>query len=95
MSLSIEQIENQILQIQKSLDELKTMKLKVSRSFTGQYFDPYRGKQYRRMESEGVPVWEVFNSNKNWLLLGKEEIQNLEAIYQRSLVPTPENKISE
>jgi hypothetical protein len=67
------------------------MKLEVSKSFTGQYFNPYAGKQYRRMESEGVAVWEVFDPNKNWLFVTEPEARNLEAIYQKPA----ENKKSE
>ena len=87
MSLTIEQIEEQIATLQKTLNELKTQKLKVSRHFSGQYFEPYQGKLYRRMESEGVPIWEVFvDMKKEWVLLQKKEIEKFEKMYSADCV---------
>jgi hypothetical protein len=82
MSLTIEQIEAQIAELQKNLETLKEQKLQVSRSFTGQYFNPYKGMQYRRMESDGVPIWECYlDTKKNWVLLNKQQSEELEKVY--------------
>ena len=82
MSLTIEQIEEQIVNLQQTLEQLKNPKLEVSRNFTGQYFAPYQGILYRRMESDGVPIWELFmDSKKEWVLVSSKEIKNLEKIY--------------
>lgn len=82
MSLTIEQIEEQIVKLQKTLDGLKEQKLKVSRNFSGQYFEPYQGKLYRRMESEGIPIWEIYiDVKKQWNLLQKREIEKFEKMY--------------
>lgn len=87
MTLTIEQIEEQISNLQKTLDELKNPKLEVIRQFTGQYFAPYQGRQYRRMESEGIPIWECFLDIKNeWVLVDTGENKQLEKIYQQDCV---------
>jgi hypothetical protein len=87
MSLNIEQIEQQIAGLQKSLDELKNQKLLISRHFTGQYFSPYQGKQYRRMESNGVEIWEFYiESKKDWVILDTRESQKLEKMYHTDCV---------
>ena len=80
MTQTIEQIEAQIAELQKTLEELKNPKMEVSRKFTGQYFKPYKGIQYRRMESEGIPLWEFF-SVKEWVLADKKQSEELEKIY--------------
>jgi hypothetical protein len=79
MTLSIEQIEQQIAELQKTLEALKNPKLEITRQFTGQYFSPYQGKQYRRMESDGIPIWELFNDD--WIKLDSQQSENLEMIY--------------
>ena len=82
MALTIEQIEEQISSLQKKLEELKNPKLEVIRQFTGQYFSPYQGKQYRRMESEGIPIWECFlDLKKEWVAVNSQEAEKLENIY--------------
>jgi len=82
MTISIEQIEEQIATLQKTLDDLKNQKLKVSRHFSGQYFEPYQGKLYRRMESEGVPIWETYlDIKKEWVPIQKRESEKLEKIF--------------
>jgi hypothetical protein len=87
MSLTIEQIEQQIADLQKTLDDLKNPKLKVSRSFTGKYFELYSGAQYRRMESEGIPIWEMFMQLKSdWIVLNDSESKKLEDVYLRDCV---------
>jgi hypothetical protein len=88
MSLTIEQIEEQISNLQKTLDELKNPKLQVIRQFTGQYFAPYQGRQYRRMESEGIPIWECYlDIKKEWVLVETRENKQLEKIYLNDCVP--------
>jgi hypothetical protein len=82
MSLTIEQIEEQIATLQRTLNELKNPKLEISRHFTGQYFSPYQGRQYRRMESDGVSIWETFlDIKKEWVILDPKESKSLEQIY--------------
>jgi hypothetical protein len=89
MSLTIEQIEEQIATLQENLEALKNQKLKVSRNFSGQYFEPYQGILYRRMESDGVPIWEAYiDTKKEWTLLNSKEIKDLEKIYQKECVVT-------
>jgi hypothetical protein len=84
MTLSIQQIEEQMLVLQRTLDELKNPKLQVSRYFTGEYFNPYEGRQYRRMESGGIAIWESFlDLKKEWMQVGKAENAKLEKIYQK------------
>jgi len=84
MTLSIEQIEQQIADLQKTLEQLKSPKLEVSRQFTGQYFAPYEGKVLRRMESDGVPIWEAYvDIKKEWVLLSAKELKDLEDTYQK------------
>ena len=84
MALSIEQIEQQIADLQKTLEQLKSPKLEVSRQFTGQYFAPYEGKVLRRMESDGVPIWEAYvDIKKEWVLLSAKELKDLEDTYQK------------
>jgi hypothetical protein len=100
MSLTIEQIEEQIATLQQTLDELKNQKLKVSRNFTGQYFEPYQGRLFRRMESDGVPIWETYlDIKKEWTLLNSKEIKDLEKIYQKECVSnkkeTPQESLEE
>ena len=87
MSLTIEQIEEQIATLQKTLDSLKNPKLEVTREFIGQYFAPYQGRQYRRMESEGIPIWEThLDIKKEWVIVDNKESKNLEQIYQQDCV---------
>jgi hypothetical protein len=82
MSLTIEQIEEQITNLQQTLEDLKNQKLKVSRHFSGQYFDPYQGRLYRRMESDGVPIWETYlDIKKEWVLVQSQESKQLEKTY--------------
>jgi hypothetical protein len=87
MSLTIEQIEELIASLQQTLDNLKNQKLKVSRNFSGKYFEPYHGRLYRRMESEGVPIWETYlEIKKEWVILETKGSQELEKVYSNSHV---------
>jgi hypothetical protein len=87
MSLTIEQIEEQIANLQQTLEELKNPKLEVARHFSGQYFAPYQGRLYRRMESEGVPIWETYlDIKKEWVLVEAKETKNLEKTYQQDCI---------
>lgn len=87
MSLTIEQIEEQITNLQQTLEQLKNPKLEVARHFTGQYFSPYQGRLYRRMESEGVPIWETYlDIKKEWVLLDTKESKQLEKTYQQDCI---------
>jgi len=99
MSLTIEQIEQQIANLQQTLEELKNQKLKVSRNFSGEYFDPYQGRLYRRMESSGVPIWESYlDIKKEWVMLASKETLELEKIYQQDCVikkETPQEPLEE
>jgi hypothetical protein len=100
MSLTIEQIEEQIATLQQTLETLKNPKLQVSRSFTGQYFAPYQGLLYRRMESDGVPIWETYlDIKKEWVLVNSKELMKLEDIYQKDCVSdtkeTPQESLEE
>jgi hypothetical protein len=100
MSLTIEQIEEQIATLQQTLETLKNPKLKVSRNFTGQYFEPYQGLLYRRMESDGVPIWESYlDIKKEWVLASSKQLRELEDIYQKDCVShkkeTPQETVEE
>jgi len=99
MALSIEQIEAQIANLQKTLDELKNQKLKVSRYFTGQYFESYQGRLYRRMESDKVPIWETYlDLKKEWVPLNSTELRDIEKIYQQDCAikkETPQETLEE
>jgi hypothetical protein len=100
MSLTIEQIEEQIATLQQTLETLKNQKLKVARHFTGQYFQPYQGLLYRRMESDGVPIWETYlDIKKEWVLVNSKELMKLEDIYQKDCVSdtkeTPQESLEE
>jgi hypothetical protein len=100
MSLTIEQIEEQIATLQQTLETLKNPKLEVARHFTGQYFSPYQGLLYRRMESDGVPIWESYlDIKKEWVLVNSKELMNLEGIYQKECVShtkeTPQENLEE
>ena len=87
MTLSIEQIEAQIAELQKTLEALKNPKMEVVRQFTGQYFTPYKGIQYRRMESEGIPIWESYLDIKTeWVVLKPEEAKKMEEQYLKDCV---------
>jgi hypothetical protein len=100
MTLTIEQIEAQIADLNQHLNQLKNPKLQVSRNFTGQYFEPYQGRMYRRMESDGVPIWESYlDIKKEWVLVTSNEIRDLEKIYQTHCVSntkeTPQETLEE
>ena len=100
MALTIEQIEAQIANLQKTLETLKNPKLKVSRNFTGQYFEPYQGMMYRRMESDGVPIWESYlDIKKEWVPLDTRESTEMEKSYLRDCVSntkeTPQENLEE
>jgi hypothetical protein len=100
MSLTIEQIEEQITTLQQTLEQLKNPKLEVSRSFTGQYFAPYQGRLYRRMESDGVPIWETYlDIKKEWVLTETRESRELEKTYLKDCVSgtkeTPQETLEE
>lgn len=95
MELTIEQIQEQISNLQKLVDDMKSPKLEIGRFFTGQYFKPYRNIQYRRMESEGISIWEYYNTTKReWIVLPKTEVKELEALYNRDCI-TVEQPISD
>jgi len=87
MTITIQQIEEQMIELQRVLEELKNSKLQVSRYFTGQYFAPYEGRLYRRMESECIPIWESYlDIKKEWAQVTKRENTRLEKIYQEEYV---------
>lgn len=91
MTLTIEQIEEQIANLQQTLEQLKNPKLEVSRHFSGQYFAPYQGRLYRRMESEGVPIWETYiDIKKEWVIVESKEHKQLEKIYLQDCVEVKE-----
>lgn len=91
MSLTIEQIEEQIANLQQTLEQLKNPKLEVARHFSGQYFAPYQGRLYRRMESEGVPIWETYlEIKKEWVLVDSKESRQLEKTYQQDCITDSE-----
>jgi hypothetical protein len=100
MSSTIEQIERQIADLQKTLEALKNPKLEVARHFTGQYFAPYQGRQYRRMESQGIPIWETFlDIKKEWVSLNTQESKEMEQSYLKDCVSdtkeTPQESLEE
>ena len=96
MSLTIEQIEEQIATLQQTLETLKNPKLQVSRNFTGQYFEPYQGILYRRMESDGVPIWETYlDIKKEWVLVNSKELRELENTYLKDCVTNTQETIEE
>ena len=96
MPLTIEQIQEQITNLQKTLEELKNQKLEISRNFTGYYFKVYEGKHYRRMESEGVPIWEIFlNIKAEWKALDEKHSIQIENIFIRDCLPKTEEIIEE
>ena len=104
MSSTIEQIEQQIADLQKTLEALKNPKLEIARHFTGQYFAPYQGRQYRRMESQGIPIWETFldiklESEKEWVPLNTQESKEMEQSYLKDCVSdtkeTPQESLEE
>ena len=87
MSLTIEQIEEQIATLQKTLETLKNPKLEVSRHFSGQYFVPYQGKLYRRMISENVSIWETYiDIKKEWVMVPQGEMVEMERLYQQDCI---------
>jgi hypothetical protein len=99
MSLTIEQIEEQIANLQNTLDELKNQKLQVSRHYSGQYFAPYQGRLYRRMESDGMPIWETYlDIKKEWVVVETRESKQLEKTYQEDCIiakETPQETLEE
>ena len=91
MPLTIEEIQNQISSLQKTLDELKSPKMEISRNFTGQYLKPHQGNHYRRMESDYIPIWEIFlSTNSEWKVLGEKQSEELENIFVRDCVTDTE-----
>jgi hypothetical protein len=87
MNPTIEQIEAQIAELQATLEKLKNPKLEICRHFVGQYFAPYNGILFRRMESDGVPIWETFvDIKKEWTLVSSKELRELEEIYCRDCI---------
>jgi len=96
MSLTIEQIEEQIATLQQTLETLKNPKLEVARHFTGQYFAPYQGRLYRRMESDGVPIWETYlDIKKEWVLTETRESRELEKTYLKDCVSNVKESLEE
>lgn len=91
MALTIQQIEEQMAVLQRNLDELKNPKLQVIRYFTGQYFNPYEGRHYRRMESDGIPIWECYlDIKKEWTQVNNQESKKFEKIYLQDCVAVEE-----
>jgi hypothetical protein len=96
MTLTIEQIEEQIATLQQTLETLKNPKLEVARHFTGQYFAPYQGRLYRRMESDGVPIWETYlDIKKEWVLNEARESRELEKTYLKDCVSDTKESLEE
>ena len=96
MSLTIEQIEEQIATLQQTLETLKNPKLEVARHFTGQYFAPYQGRLFRRMESDGVPIWETYlDIKKEWVLVQSQESRELEKTYLKDCVSNTKESLEE
>jgi hypothetical protein len=96
MSLTIEQIEEQIATLQQTLETLKNPKLEVARHFTGQYFAPYQGRLFRRMESDGVPIWESYlDIKKEWVLTETRESRELEKTYLKDCVSDTKESLEE
>jgi hypothetical protein len=100
MSSTIEQIEQQIADLQKTLEALKNPKLEIARHFSGQYFAPYQGRQFRRMESQGIPIWETFlDIKKEWVTLNTQESKEMEQSYLKDCVSdtkeTPQENLEE
>jgi hypothetical protein len=96
MSLTIEQIEEQIATLQQTLETLKNPKLEVARHFTGQYFAPYQGRLFRRMESDGIPIWETYlDIKKEWVLVQSQESRELEKTYLKDCVTNTQETIEE
>jgi hypothetical protein len=96
MSLTIEQIEEQIATLQQTLETLKNPKLEVARYFTGQYFSPYQGRLFRRMESDGVPIWETYlDIKKEWVLTETRESRELEKTYLKDCVSHTKESLEE
>jgi hypothetical protein len=96
MTLTIEQIEEQIATLQQTLETLKNPKLEVARHFTGQYFSPYQGRLYRRMESDGVPIWETYlDIKKEWVLTETRESRELEKTYLKDCVSDAKESLEE
>lgn len=87
MTLTIEQIEEQIFNLQNILNDLKNPKMEISRNFTGQYFAPYQGILYRRMESDGIPIWESYlDIKKEWVVMSSNDSQKLEKTYLKDCI---------
>lgn len=87
MSVTLDQIKQQLVELQKVVDSMKEPRLEVSRRFTGDYFKAYNGKQYRRMESENIPIWEYFwDVKRDWVPLERPEAENMEEIYIRDCI---------
>lgn len=87
MSATLNQVKKQLAELQKIVDAMSEIKMEVSRQFTGQYIKPYNGKQYRRMESEGVSIWECFSETDGWVTL--ENPKELEEVYTRDCTLPP------
>lgn len=88
MTITIDEIQNQISDLQKLIDTMKNPALEVSRNFIGQYFKPYQGKQYRRMVSDEIPIWEFFmDSKKEWVILNKQDSKKLESEFLKTCTP--------
>jgi hypothetical protein len=95
MSITLEEVQKQIDDLQKIVDTMKEPKMEVSRNFTGQYFKPYKNKQYRRMESENIPIWEYFQENKkDWVMLEKSESEKLEEIYTQDCILSEKERVA-
>lgn len=80
--MTIEEIQKQITELQKIVESMQKQKMEISRHFTGDYIKLYKGKQYRRMESENIPIWEYFSEeDSRWIIESEVESEKLEEVY--------------
>ncbi len=69
--------------------KLKKPKLSVTRTYTGEYFDLYEDNKYRRLLSEGIPIWEqYFSVHDKWIPVDTSGTARLEEIYTKDCVAT-------
>jgi hypothetical protein len=84
---TLDEVKKQLSELQKIVDSMKEPRMEVSRHFTGEYFKPHRGKQYRRMESDNIPIWEYFwDIKRDWVPLEKTESEEMEELYIRDCI---------
>lgn len=81
----IKALEDQLKNLQVQLNNLNNTKLEVIRSFTGEIFSPFEGTQYRRLLSNGICVWEKYDSEQNnWVLVSDEISKDMETLYKNN-----------